>query len=30
MRQNTDNSGINLVIFDADKDFGNRKQEIED
>jgi predicted GTPase len=29
MRQNTDNGGINLVVFDADKDFGTRKQEIE-
>ena len=29
MWQNIDNVGINLVIFDADKDFGNRKQQIE-
>lgn len=29
MRQNTDNGGINLVVFDADKDFNSRKQEIE-
>ena len=29
MKQNTDNGGINLVIFDADKDFNARKQEIE-
>jgi hypothetical protein len=29
MKQNIDNGGINLVIFDADKDFENRKQEIE-
>jgi hypothetical protein len=29
MKQNTDNGGINLVIFDADKDFKNRKYEIE-
>jgi hypothetical protein len=29
MKQNIDNGGINLVIFDADKDFENRKKEIE-
>jgi hypothetical protein len=29
MRQNTDNGGINLVVFDADKDFASRNQEIE-
>jgi hypothetical protein len=29
MKQNIDNGGINLVIFDADKDFESRKQEIE-
>jgi hypothetical protein len=29
MRHNTDNGGVNLIIFDADKDFSNRKQEIE-
>jgi hypothetical protein len=29
MWQNSDNDGINLVIFDTDKDFANRKQEIE-
>ena len=29
MRINTDNDGINLVIFDADEDFRNRRQEIE-
>jgi hypothetical protein len=29
MEKNTDYGGINLVIFDADKDFKNRKQEIE-
>ncbi|MDR0568060.1 MAG: hypothetical protein LBG87_02505 [Spirochaetaceae bacterium] len=29
MRQNSDNGGVNLVIFDADKDFTNRKREIE-
>jgi hypothetical protein len=29
MRQNVDNGGVNLVIFDADNDFKNRKQEIE-
>jgi len=28
MRQNTDNGGHNVVIFDADKDFDNRNQEI--
>ena len=30
MRQNTDNAGINLVIFDADNDFEKRKNELED
>ena len=29
MKQNADNGGINLVIFDADKDFNTRKHEIE-
>jgi hypothetical protein len=29
MEGNTDNEGINLVIFDADKEFNNRKQVIE-
>ena len=30
MRQNTDNGGVNLVIFDADKDIKTRRKEIED
>jgi hypothetical protein len=30
MMQNTDNGGVNLVIFDADTDFSARKKEIED
>lgn len=30
MRQNTDNDGVNLVIFDADKDIKTRRKEIED
>ena len=29
-KSNTDNDGTNLIIFDADKDFSKRKQEIED
>jgi hypothetical protein len=29
MKKNTDNDGINLIVFDADKDFINRKQELE-
>jgi hypothetical protein len=29
MKQNADNGGLNLVVFDADKDFDNRKREIE-
>jgi len=29
MTQNTDNAGINLVIFDADDDFEQRKKELE-
>ncbi|MHB9292266.1 hypothetical protein Holit_01362 [Hollandina sp. SP2] len=29
MEKNTDNEGINLVIFDADTDFNNRKLAIE-
>jgi len=29
MRKNTDNGGVNLVVFDADKDFEERKREIE-
>ena len=29
MKQNTECGGTNLVIFDADKDFNTRKQEIE-
>lgn len=30
MRQNTDNGGVNLVIFDADKDTEARRKEIDD
>lgn len=30
MRQNTDNGGVNLVIFDADKDIKARRKAIED
>ena len=30
MRQNTDNGGVNLVIFDADKDIKTRRKVIED
>lgn len=30
MRQNTDNGGVNLVIFDADKDTEDRRKVIED
>jgi hypothetical protein len=29
MNKNTDNGGINLIIFDADKDFKKRKRKIE-
>ena len=29
MLQNTDNAGINLIIFDADDDFKKRKDELE-
>ncbi|GHT34309.1 hypothetical protein FACS189434_10240 [Bacteroidia bacterium] len=29
MKENTDNDGINIVIFDADDNFVRRKQEIE-
>ena len=29
MKRNTANDGVNLVIFDADKDFATRKNEIE-
>lgn len=30
MEENTDNGGVNLLIFDADGDFAARKQEITD
>ena len=30
MSQNTDNAGINLVVFDADADFENREKELDD
>lgn len=30
MAQNTDNGGVNLLIFDADKKFNERKKELEE